>query len=146
MIPILVACLVVTPTAEPPMEWWWASQYGHGVFDRVVATRQAGRTAKNLPAPLPQTDGFIATVDCDEIGDIWMLRPVGQARWETFLVADCSGHAATTNWMIKRNIICEIDHCTAARWKTIGRGIRIEVIKSYGQVERSQLIKGEREW
>ena len=130
MIPILVTCLAVVPVgacqAETVYPELWASQYAPGVFDRVVAARQAGRTAKDLPTPLPDVDGFIAVVDCDQIGDIWTLRPVGQVQWETFLVADCSGHAETTAWMTEQNIICEVGHRTATRWKTVGRGIKVE--------------------
>ena len=135
MISILIACLAITPTGicetpervEPPVEWWWASQYARSVFDRVVAVRQAGRTAKDLPTPLPDVDGFIAVADCDQIGDIWALRPVGQVWWETFLVADCSGHATTTGWMTKNRIIAEVDYETALRWNTVGKGIKVEV-------------------
>ena len=132
MIPVLIACLAITSTGmceapEPPTEWWWASQYAESVFDRVVATRQAGRTAKDLPMLLPDVDGFIAVADCDQIGDVWTLRPAGQVQWETFLVADCSGHAATTEWMTRNEIICEIDYEAASRWNTVGQGIRIEV-------------------
>ena len=94
---------------------------------RVVATRQAGLTAHDLPVQLPAVDGFVAVKDCARIGDIMYLRPAGTVHWERFMVADCSGHTSTTEWMKRNNILVEVDYQTARRWNTIGKGIQIEV-------------------
>lgn len=104
----------------------WASQYAPGVMERVIAVRQVpGRTAHDLPIDLPQVDGYVATADCNEIGTILWLRPIGQEQWESFLVADCAG-ADSYGWMVNNNILVEVDYETAVRWDTVGRGQRIE--------------------
>jgi hypothetical protein len=88
-------------------------------MERVVKTRQAGGTARSLPAVLPFVDGFLAVEDCDEIGTILSVEI--QQRHETFLVADCSGSVETSRWMQGNNIIGEIDGATAKRWQVVGR-------------------------
>ncbi len=113
----------------------WASQYAKGVFPRVVQLRQRWG---QLPKDLSIYDGFVATSQCSEIGDVVWLRPLGSKGWETFLVADCasrtdsrwqdglSGH----EWMTAYGILVEIDFRTAAKWETLGRGIRVELAHS----------------
>jgi len=105
----------------------WASQYGPGVMESVIRVRQAGRTAMTLPMELPETDGYVAMVECDRIGDVVYLRPLGDEVFESFLVVDCSGHAETTDWMERNNILVEVDYETALRWDTIGHGQQIEM-------------------
>ncbi|MFA5401430.1 MAG: hypothetical protein WC359_13355 [Dehalococcoidia bacterium] len=101
-----------------------ASQYAPGKAESVIRVRQANRTAMPLPATLPPTDGYIAVLDCNEIGNVWYLRHNG--RVESFLVVDCAGDATTRAWMRRNNIIVEVDFATAHRWRTVGRGAQIE--------------------
>jgi len=130
----LAACLVVAPVGmclaeqdnfQVPLEGW-ASQYAKGVTERVIRQRQRW---SQLPDPLPPVDGYIASLYCNQIGETWKMRPASTEEWETFLVVDCSGHYSTSSWMLRNNILCEVDYETALRWKTIGRGIRVEVLK-----------------
>jgi len=102
------------------------SQYSPGVMEEVVANRVAW---EQLPYPLPGVDGYVAVRDCDRIGDIMYLRPVG-GEWEKFLVADCAmppGTDGAWEWMTEYNILAEVDYWTAVRWKTVGSVIRAEV-------------------
>lgn len=105
-----------------------ASQYAPGKMQSVIWVRQNRPVAKKLWQELPPTDGYIAVQDCDEIGNVWWLRPKdrGWDHWESFLVVDCSGSSETTSWMIANNILVELDYQTARRWGTVGRGIKIE--------------------
>lgn len=105
-----------------------ASQYAPGVMDSVIRTRQAGLTGADMPEDLPDVDGFVAMERCDRINDIIYIRPEGQDEWETFMVADCSGHAETTRWMRRNRILVEVDAETARRWDTVGRLKAIEVL------------------
>jgi hypothetical protein len=105
----------------------YASQYAPGVMDRVIRVRQSGRTSMDLPQKLPNVDGYVAVEACDRIGDIIYLRPEGYDEWEKFLIVDCSGHQETTAWMLRNNILVEVDAKTAQRWNTVGRGIKIEM-------------------
>ena len=115
----LVASLVVSG---------WASQYAPNVMERVVRTRQAGRTAHDLPLDLSGIDGFVAIVDCDRIGEVVQIRAEGSREWESFLVSDCSGSAKVTDWMVRNGILVELDWPTVVRWNgQKGRGIRVEV-------------------
>lgn len=111
----------------------WASQYAPGVMERVVAKRQA---SGQLPANAARFDGYAASRDCADLGQTVWLRPAGSARWERFLVADCASQtdrqSATDDrsgyqWMVGGGIWYEVDHRTAARWDTVGRGVRVEV-------------------
>jgi hypothetical protein len=104
-----------------------ASQYDAGVMSNVIHTRQTARVSQALPTNLPDVDGYIAVEECDRVGDIVDLRPSHQEEWESFLIADCSGHQSTSNWMQRNNIIAEVDHQTAVRWETVGYGIEIEI-------------------
>ena len=122
---ILTGWLLLTGTA---------SQYDPGVFEIVITNRQARRTEFNLPAVLPQTDGFIAVENCEDIGQIWYIQsPTG--RWESFLVADCAGPQlrpdglTAAEWMRNNNIVVEVDGATAERWDTVGAGIGVQVIR-----------------
>lgn len=111
------------------------SQYARGVMDSVIAVRQSGRTTYDLPKELPEVDGYIAVLHCYEIGNIWYVRPVGSVWWERFLVTDCaSGSDSRTydglsgaQWMVKYNVLIEVDYNTAVRWRTVGRMIPVEV-------------------
>jgi hypothetical protein len=105
----------------------WASQYAPGRMQEVIRVRQTRPTAMPLPAELPAVDGYIAVLDCAEIGNVWYLR-YGESV-ESFLVVDCAGDAATRAWMTRNNILVEVDHATALRWGVVGRGAQIEVVQ-----------------
>jgi len=115
----------------------WASQYAPGVMARVIATRQAGLTARDLPLDLPPVDGYVAARYPDDIGRVVLLRPATQGRetWERFLVVDCAGRSDRREsdglsglaWMLRYNILVEVDYETAVRWGTVGRGMRVEM-------------------
>jgi len=106
----------------------FASQYAPGVMESVVRVRQSGRTAMDLPAVLPDVDGFVAMEDCAMVGEIVYIRPKGESRWDRFLVADCSGHAETSAWMERNKILVEFGYKAAKRYDTIGRGLEIELM------------------
>lgn len=117
---ILASIVVIISTG-------WASQYAPGVMDRVIRMRQTpGETFMTLDVDLPVVNGYVAVPECNRIGDILFIRPVGQRHWEKFLVVDCTGRDSYA-WMMRNNILVEVDYETAKRWNTIGRGIRIEV-------------------
>ena len=106
-----------------------ASQYGNGVSERVIHVRQTKRVHAPLPLELPVTNGYIAVKDCEHIGEVWYLRPIGGNKVESFLVIDCAGSTETIAWMNRNNILVEVDYNTAKRWNTVGRGIKIERIR-----------------
>lgn len=109
-----------------------ASQYGPGRMQSVIAIRQIpGRTAYTIAQDLGRFDGFMAMEDCGELGNEYYVKPVTAEAWELFLVTDCSGHAETTEWMQRNNIIIEVDHETAVRWETVGRGIAVQVAQRH---------------
>lgn len=105
-----------------------ASQYGRGVAERTIAVRQANppRVSKMLPQELPGTDGYIAVLECEHIGEIWYLRNIDTGSIRSFLVIDCAGDAPTRNWMIRDNIVGEIDWRSAVEWDTVRRGVKVE--------------------
>jgi len=108
----------------------WASQYAPGVIQQRYG---------HLPAQLPEVAGYVAVVECDRLGELLYIRPEGSVVWELFLVTDCSGHAATTAWMRNNNIPVEVDHETARRWGTVGRGMRVE-ITDYAEHDYADLM------
>lgn len=101
-----------------------ASQYAPGVMEQVIATRQAGLTAYDLPQDLSNYTVFLAVEDCKLVGTPVLIQPIGGSM-EQGLITDCSGHAETSDWMLGNNIVCEIDGETALRWGTVGKGIRV---------------------
>ena len=108
-----------------------ASQYAPGVMDSVIAVRQAGLTSADLPQHISGYDGYVAMLNCRLIGSTVYIRPVSSDGissdvFERFLVTDCAGPDAV-NWMLRNNIIAELDYRTAKRYRTIGRGIKIEL-------------------
>ena len=73
-------------------------------------------------------DKFVAVRDCDHIGEVLWLAPIGDP-WEMFIVADCAmppGTDGAYEWMTRNNILVEVDYKTADRWGSVGRGIYIE--------------------
>jgi len=103
----------------------WASQYHQGISESVIHVRQTSNVHRSLPLDIPQVDGYIAVRDCHHIGEIWHLRPVGRDKVESFWVIDCAGSQETREWM-NTTIIAEVDWQTAVRWRTVGRGIKVE--------------------
>ena len=108
-----------------------ASQYSMGMSESVIRVRQTRNVSRRLPLETPQVDGYIAVQDCHHIGEIWYLRPLG-GDIETFWVIDCGGPHLRLDgqtgyqWMMRNNVIAEVDHQTAVRWRTVGRGIKVE--------------------
>lgn len=80
------------------------SQYEVGIMPDVVVAQQEW---ERLPMDLSHVDGFVAAWDCKRIGDTALLSIDGQ-EWITVMVADCSGHQSTTDWMIANDVIFEI--------------------------------------
>jgi len=113
----------------------WASQYDQGIMDKVVHNRQNASTFLSLPEKLPVVHGYVASRHCLDIGEIIYLRPLGckECAFERFLIADCAGVVdGGLDWMVRNNIIVEVDYETALRWNTVGRGIRVELaIETY---------------
>jgi hypothetical protein len=108
----------------------WASQYAPGVMDKVVYNRQHLSTVLSIPQKLPAVHGYVAGRYCSDIGGVVYLRPAGcdDCRFERFLVADCAGIAdGGLSWMLRNNIVVEVDYATAVRWGTVGRGIQVEL-------------------
>ena len=103
----------------------WASQYAPGVMDHVVKYQQRH---KRVPEDVSSFDGFVAVQSCSDVGRIYLIRPLGALCWERFIAVDCSGSVETTAWMVRNNILVEVDYETAVRWKTVGRGIRVELL------------------
>lgn len=128
MIRILLLALTFLSSATGPIVGT-ASQYAPGVMQRVITVRQTpGRTAHTLPATLPPVDGFIAVLDCDDVGQLREMRPVGAREWELYLVADCAGGAdGGAAWMRRNGIVAEMDYESAVRLGTVGRGLRVEM-------------------
>lgn len=104
----------------------YASHYSLDRMERVIGDRIApGRTWKDLELPLPITDGYIAAPLCEDIGEVWYLRPAFQEQWESFLVVDCAGPDAI-DWMEDNDILVEVDYKTAERWGTIDQWLYVE--------------------
>ena len=115
-----------------------ASQYSGGVMEMVIRVRQAKLTAHHLPLIIPNVDGYIAVLNGEDIGKIYYIRPVGGRKWGRFWAVDCAGRSdGGYEFMVNGGriegkwypIIVEVDWETAVRWKTVGRGILIEVLR-----------------
>lgn len=101
-----------------------ASQYAHGVMERVIVNRQRWG---QLPRDLSRYDGFVAVPHARDIGREYWIRPKGGVHWERFLAVDCGGaEDGGRDWMLRNGILFEVDHTTAVRWRTVGRGIHVE--------------------
>lgn len=120
-----IVTIAVIQFGITPVQSGVASQYAPNVMEHVVANRQGWG---QLPADLPDgVNNYIAVLSCGAIGEVWLVRPDG-GKWEQFLVADCAGDTETIEWMKKNKILIEVDHNTAIRWDTVGKGIKVEVI------------------
>ncbi len=116
MIPELITAAVICVTGV-------MSQYSRGATEAVLHNRSIpGRTAYTLPSNWREYDGFVAVQDCKRLGDTVMIYWRGHSG--KFLIYDCSGHASTSAWMTRNNILGEVDYWTARDWHSIGRGMR----------------------
>jgi len=100
-----------------------AAYYADGVMADVIAVRQAGWTAGDLPAEVPPgVTCFVATPDCSEIGDVISVWHDSNG-WERCWVTDCCCRiAGDCERMEKRHILVEWDYGTAERRGVIGKG------------------------
>ena len=117
-----------------------ASQYAPGVSERVIGVRQSQSTAYPLPQDLPSVDGYIAMRDPDLIGEIVYIVHDGEL--ESFLVIDCAkenNSDGTMSWMDRNGIVVEVDHHTAVRWNTVGRGAMVHVFAVYSYSEYREM-------
>ena len=104
------------------------SQYSPGTMEQVIENRQNGNAWVSLPKSLPKTDGYLAVMDCGTLGDIWYAQNPIVGNWEKFVVVDCvmpAGTDGAIEWMERHRIFGEVDHETAERWDTVGRGINV---------------------
>lgn len=124
-------------TSEPDMSGY-TSRYNPGIFRQVIEWRISVGCDKPSPrcygySPLDwrEYDGYMATLDCADVGKEVYARPGAGWKWERFLIADCSGHESTTRWFNANGIVAEIDHASFMRWKAAGfhtgRGMPIEI-------------------
>ena len=127
MIVLLLALIFATGTA---------SQYAPGVMDRVIVNRLAfGHITQD------QVDAatvFVAVPECADLGQMFLIRPVGASDWELALATDCASKSDRQSaddprsgyqWMRDGGIVVELDARTAARWDTVGRGIAVELAR-----------------
>lgn len=128
MLQLLIALALL---ASQDCQQGWLSQYSRAATDRVIANRSVhGRTAFDLPDNWIEYDGLIAVESCSDLGK--MYRVYWREHSGTFLAWDCSGHASTSAWMLRNNIIGEVDGWTARRWRSVGRGMKGAVVCEAG--------------
>lgn len=119
MKPLLLLALLVSGIA---------SRYDPGVFDAVVATRQA---YGQLPARIDATR-YIALADCGRVGDSVMVCHEGEC-WRA-LVADCAGVAdGGLAWMLRNGIAGEVDYDTAMEYGCVGKQIDVYALSYAGR-------------
>jgi len=109
-----------------------ASHYSPGIMQEVVANRH------DMGQLSTTHDKFVAVRDCDHIGEVLWLAPIGDP-WEMFIVADCAmppGTDGAYEWMTENNILVEVDYETAERWGSVGGGIYIERMHRGARLER----------
>ena len=113
---LLLTALLIAPETTPVTGY--ASRYAPGVFEGVVAHRFANGWWRNTPpSDWTTVAGYAATTDCNQVGKIVLMRPIGATRWERVLVADCAGNDGyTMDWMLQNNIIVELDYTLFTRW------------------------------
>jgi len=106
---------------------WWltvpvflVSQYSPQVMSGVASYRESNGLH------LHDTDGYVAVVEHEFLGDILWLRPLS-GNCESFQVVDWSSPYMKRpdgmtggEWMTKHQIGVEVDAETAKRWGTVG--------------------------
>ena len=89
----------------------WASAYGPGVMEGVVAYRfEHGLWYVAPPGDWYTVAGYVATNDCRQVGQrVTLIDPAGKG-WPV-LVADCGGAEPEGGaaWMTANNIVAELD-------------------------------------
>lgn len=131
LLPAPVQSMVLNPQDETPVIGV-ASFYARGKMEATVRARQR---LHDLPRLLPAVHGYVAVLDCTQIGQVVYLRPIGTQQWERFLVADCAGISdGGAVWMrrgarigrVHYPILVETDWRTAQEWGR-GRPFLVEV-------------------
>lgn len=108
------------------------SQYAPNIMRSVIEVRQEWLGTRGLPNfPTDMFDCYVAvpygvpTEDYPGIGSVIYLLPPGQNEWARCLAVDCGGIAdGGRDWMLRNNILVEVDYRTARRWHTVGRLLR----------------------
>lgn len=129
MATLTALALLFALDAPPEPAAGWASAYAPGVMPDVVRYRLEHDLWRVPLAPDWYTvSGYAATADCDQVGAVVLMRPVGATRWERVLVADCAGRDSW-QWMVDNRIAAELDAATWERWTAEhGRPLRVEVL------------------
>jgi hypothetical protein len=133
----------------------FASQYGFGVFERVIRVRQAGRTAYDLPDQLPVTDGYAASQECSQIGNVWWVRTSPGGKWYSILVADCASKSDARvydglsgwQWMTRHNVLVELNpELVLEMGGSIGRMMDVEVFYGKEETGPRKAVSSPYEW
>jgi hypothetical protein len=127
---LTVLMLPLSAVISPDLSGY-VSRYNPGVFQQVIRTR-IEKGYGYVPDDWRSYDGYLAVLDCGDVGDEVWARPGPGHRWERMLIADCSGHASTTYWFRVNGIVAEVDHATYMRWREAGywseKGLTIEIV------------------
>jgi putative component of toxin-antitoxin plasmid stabilization module len=103
------------------------SQYAQGPTDAVLRNRSTpGRTAYTLPVDRRGVDGYIASMRCSDIGQVWRVH--WQGHTARLMVFDCAGDSRTRAWMRRGNVLGEIDANVARAWGVVGKALRGAVV------------------
>lgn len=133
LLPTPVQSMVLNPQDEAFVVGV-ASFYARGKMEATVRVRQR---LHDLPRLLPAVRGYVAVLDCDRIGEIVYMRPLGAVTWSRFLVADCAGVSdGGAAWMrrgarvrgVHYPILVETDWHTAQEWGH-GRPFLVEAVQ-----------------
>lgn len=133
---VLLMILIHTST-----QTGWASHYGNGgVMQSTIAARQR---MGHIPQTLPTVDGYAAVKYPNQIGDVIWVRPIN-SYWSSVLIVDCAGiQDGGLDWMLRNNILLEVDYRLASQWGNAGRGTRVEVslYKPTYTISRTHLLE-----
>lgn len=107
----------------------WASQYAQGVERGPIYNRTTGRATPAIRQDHDQFDGYAAARYPRDIDQVWLVCPEDPAlACRTLLVIDCAGvKDGALDWMLRGNVVLEMDYETAVAWDTVGRGLRVNV-------------------
>lgn len=97
----------------------YASRYDPGVMEYV---------AEYHGHDLSLYDGALAALSCDDIGEVWYIRPPG-GDWLRVIVSDCAGDGATFEWMRDNGIIVELSYPLAVSFDAVDGGVEVEVLR-----------------
>lgn len=107
---------------------WWltvpvflVSQYSPGTMRNVAAYRES------QGLDLKKTDGYVAVLEHEFLGDVIWLRPIGSDVCESFQVVDWASPSMKRpdgmtggEWMREFGVGLEVDYQTAVRWDAVG--------------------------